>query len=356
MSDTNLYKRQGVWYARVQIGGRDHRRSLRTGTKSVALKKLRRILNKAEADKDVGAETHTWKFAVAEWVVAMADSVKPSVLLRYRRSLKAIRPLMDGLIIEQITTKTIAKIVKTRRAEGVTNATIKRDLTAVSSVLRYCCAQGWREDNPAKTYDRTVIRERRDPIILPLEEDIDATVKRATPGMAAAIRYAQYTGMRQEEVFSLEWEQVREGVSDLSKTKTSRPRAVPNDERAVGTLSGTKKHATSSWVFWRVDGQRYKNISSNFRQLIRKLIKEKKIKRAFKFHHLRHWFAVDFLRKGGNIYMLQKHLGHTSIRTTEMYLDYLTPEEQHVAKFSDPAQSRHKGGITTEKNEPENTP
>lgn len=354
MSDTNLFKRGEVYYARVQIRGRDHRPSLRTTVKSVALKKLRALLDKIEAEKSGGAETHTWKTASVEWAAAMAHSVKPSVLKRYVLSLKAVRSVTDGWLVERVTTKDIAQVVRTRRAAGVTNATIKRDLTAISSVLGYCCAQGWREDNPAKTYDRGVIRERRDPITLPSEEDIAAVVALAQRGMAAAIRYAQYTGMREEEVFSLEWSQVREGVSDLTKTKTSRVRAVPNDERAVGTLAGTKKHDTAPWVFHHGEtGERYKNVASNFRQLMRRAIKLKKVKRAFRFHDLRHWFAVDFLRKGGNIYILQKHLGHTSVRTTELYLDFLTPEEQHIAKYGPPAQTRHKGGIPPIGTDPE---
>jgi integrase/recombinase XerD len=56
-----------------------------------------------------------------------------------------------------------------------------------------------------------------------------------------------------------------------------------------------------------------------------------------RFHDLRHFFAVSYLRAGGNIYDLQKTLGHTSIKTTEIYLDFLTPEEQHIAMFG-PAQ------------------
>jgi integrase/recombinase XerD len=54
--------------------------------------------------------------------------------------------------------------------------------------------------------------------------------------------------------------------------------------------------------------------------------------RRFRFHDLRHRFAVDYLRDGGNIYDLQKILGHASIKTTEIYLDYLTPDEQEAAK------------------------
>lgn len=50
------------------------------------------------------------------------------------------------------------------------------------------------------------------------------------------------------------------------------------------------------------------------------------------FHDLRHLFAVEALRGGMGIYRLSKHLGHTSVKTTEIYLDFLTPEEAARAK------------------------
>ncbi len=39
------------------------------------------------------------------------------------------------------------------------------------------------------------------------------------------------------------------------------------------------------------------------------------------------------LRRGGNIYDLQKELGHSSIQTTEIYLAHLTPDETRQAKY-----------------------
>ena len=40
-------------------------------------------------------------------------------------------------------------------------------------------------------------------------------------------------------------------------------------------------------------------------------------------HTLRHTFAVNFLQSGGDIYMLARILGHSSVRTTEVYLKSL---------------------------------
>jgi integrase/recombinase XerD len=45
------------------------------------------------------------------------------------------------------------------------------------------------------------------------------------------------------------------------------------------------------------------------------------------WHTLRHTFAVNYLRKGGNLYYLQRILGHSSIKTTETYLKSLGIED-----------------------------
>jgi len=289
-----------------------------------------------------GADLHPWKSAVVEWAEAMQGNIKPNVLDRYLTSLKMVRGSIEDLNVEEITTKTIAEIVKTRRAAGVSNATIKRDLTAVSSVIVYGCAQGWREDNPAKAYDRAVVKERTHVIRLPDPADIDAFVAFCPPTFGKLERLAQYTGLRQNELETLEWEQDRGKVIDLWKTKTDRPRAVPCDERARGTLDGTPKHATAPWVFWHDKGEPFIAVKSQHRDLMARALEAKKIKRRYRFHDLRHWFAVDYLRRGGNIYDLQQVLGHKSITTTERYLAFLTPEEQRRAKFGPVAQSGHK--------------
>jgi integrase/recombinase XerD len=39
---------------------------------------------------------------------------------------------------------------------------------------------------------------------------------------------------------------------------------------------------------------------------------------------------VDYLKEGRSIYDLQKRLGHSSIKQTEEYLQFLTGEEQRI--------------------------
>ena len=45
------------------------------------------------------------------------------------------------------------------------------------------------------------------------------------------------------------------------------------------------------------------------------------------FHTFRHTFAVSYLRAGGNLFYLSRILGHSSVTTTEKYLQSLGVED-----------------------------
>jgi integrase/recombinase XerD len=46
----------------------------------------------------------------------------------------------------------------------------------------------------------------------------------------------------------------------------------------------------------------------------------------FGWHRLRHTFATNYLRQGGDIVRLSMVLGHTQITTTQRYLHLLTAD------------------------------
>ncbi|WP_341702554.1 site-specific integrase [Ferrovibrio sp.] len=323
----NLYRRGRTWWGRIQVGGREHRKSLRTASRQEALKRLDGWRREISHFAFHGENRHSWQEAVVKWAAEIAPgSVKPKTLQRYLVSLGQLDPYLKPLYLDEITNKTISGIVSGRKRAGATNATVRRDLTAASRVLAATVAWGWRDDNPARNWDRSIIRERRDPIRLPTPEEIEEAIVKVPAMMGRMMRLAMLTGMREDEIVTLEHNQVRAGVVDLTRTKTSRPRAVPLTPEAAGTIAGTPRHIKTRLVFWHDDGEPFRNFATNFGAQ----------KRAhgirFRFHDLRHFYAVWYLRAGNSIYDLQQNLGHTSIKTTEMYLDYLTADEQQTVK------------------------
>lgn len=333
---SKLYRRGKTWWARIQVNGRDHRRSLQTTSRAVADRRFGQFLREAEHFRFHGETRHKWQDAVVQWSLATAGDLKATTRKRYLCSLKQLDSILHGLYIDEIDRRTVAKIAK---RGGIKNATRRRDLTAVSVVLRWCSHQGWRDDNPARDWDRGAIKERRDPIALPSAAEIDLVINDCPGNFARLVRLALETGLRQEECGSLEHGQVdlKRRAIELSRTKGNRHRSVPLSNQAIGTYAGTPRHIRSPFVFWHHDGARYGNISSRFAAIVRRVI-DRQIKanqqplQAFRFHDLRHWYAVDYLRSGGSIYDLQRILGHASIKTTEIYLDFLTPAEETKAK------------------------
>jgi integrase len=323
----NLYRRGAIWWGRVQVAGAEHRRSLRTRDRAEAATRLKAWKAELERAAHFGIERHSWKEAVAKYVAEiMPGAVKAGTAARYQTSLRMVDPIVAGLYLDQIDSRTISKIAGRK---GPSNATRRRDLTAVSQVLRAARSWGWIDRNPALDYDRGLIRERRDPIHLPTDQDINALVA-ACPNatLRVLVRTLHGTGLRLEEAASLERRQLdfaRKAIT-LDRTKTGTARTVPISAQVLGTLQALPVRLGCPYVFWHGDGERYRNLSSRLAAI------GKKAGVTFRRHDLRHRFAVDYLRDGGSIYDLQQILGHSSIKTTEIYLAFLTPAEQRVAK------------------------
>ena len=55
---------------------------------------------------------------------------------------------------------------------------------------------------------------------------------------------------------------------------------------------------------------------------VKQVAERARIKKTVSPHVLRHTFAVTYIHKGGNLRALQAILGHSSITTTDIYLNY----------------------------------
>jgi integrase/recombinase XerD len=337
------YWRGNTLWGRFKVAGVERRLSLRTDEGPVAQQRLKAAREREVASAHYGDARPTWEDAYIGWGNHIAAHAKPSTVKRYATSLKQIEPFLSGCYLDEIDKGLVSEIVRRRRAgsgddPGATNATIRRDLTALSSVLSYAEVEGWKDDNPALARLRK-LKERRDPVVLPELADIEAVIARAPGLFASLIRVALLTGCRLDELRRLERNHLdfRRGQIALYRTKNSRPRFIDMGQ-AREALERLPVFMDSQWVFWHDAGQPYLNISSNFRRLVaaaQKAAQENKGSfRPFRFHDLRHRFAVDALKNGMSIYDLQRHLGHGSIGVTEGYLDYLTPNEADQAKRS----------------------
>jgi integrase/recombinase XerD len=335
------YWRENTLWGRAKVSGKDIRWSLDTDDPAIA--KTRRKAGRARAIADVrhGDAERSFGEVFASWDAQIEKSVGIKTADRYRCSLEQIAPHLEGKSFRDIDGKLVGDIIEARQKADASNATIRRDMTALGSVIKYGRLRGWRDDDPVRD-KLELIPERRDPIVLPLDRDIDLVVSRATPMVGAMVRAAMAIGAREDELLKAIRDHIDHARRQLTIVgKRNRLRVIELDPYGGYTLlTSLPAYAGKAHLFWHGDGQHYsgKSFAGNFHRLVEQTAAwaaENEVPfRPFTFHHLRHRHAVDFLKdRIGGIYDLQRRLGHTSVKATEVYLAYLTPEEVQAAMF-----------------------
>ncbi len=326
-----FWKRGTLW-GRIRLKGRKpFVRPLDTDDTKLAAQRFDKIKAEFIGRVKHGEARYSLEEAIKRWHTGLSDRVSEKTARRYLCSLEQISPYLNGTFIDQINGALIADIVNGRRAAGVTVSTIKRDLVALSSVMGFCIDEGWLEANPVLPRLGR-LKERRVPIMLPELADVATVITKAGATMKGIIAAALATGCRQDELAKAKVVHFSDNHRQLTVIgKRNKMRTIDLSDAAYAIIRAAARAATGSALFPSEDGGHHKSIQTSFYRLVKNL--GDKITR-FRFHDLRHRFAVDYLKnKVGSIYELQQHLGHTSVKTTEMYLDYLSAPEKHAVQF-----------------------
>lgn len=158
---------------------------------------------------------------------------------------------------------------------------------------------------------------KRQRVVLAEEEikEVLTHAKAFSPNFLHPLLYAYvHTGARKAEILNLEWRDVdfNTGTMLFRKTKNGEDRTIKIPPKLRTMLE--KKDRRSHYVFTNESG-----LPAGREQLARRLSTLKKRfpnGKRWTIHSLRHSFAHQFLKNGGNMYSLQAILGHKSIHIT----------------------------------------
>lgn len=246
-----------------------------------------------------------------------------------------ILPRFGKLPIQQIQIAHAHKLIEDLQKKGHNSKGINLILGVFKRVLIEATREDRLEKNPLQ-YLREM-KEEPSPDVYMTTEEIQKVLE-ASQGhyFYSLFILAINTGMRRGEVAGLCWDKVnfatglieiarirdRNGLGDRTKTYTSR-RYIPMNVVVKNHLQGLKEKAQGSLVVTDKDGGEFdvNHLNRDFT----KFQKKAGLTQHFRFHDLRHTFASHFMMNGGNIYDLQKILGHSSLEMTQRYA-HLAPE------------------------------
>lgn len=346
-----IYRRGRVYWGRAERQGREYRRSLKTSDRAIADKRFRQWLSELEGLAWGEKPQRSFDEAAARFIREHLTTLKPGGAKRYGVSLKQLAGHFGGLGLNQIRSATLSDFETKRRSAGASAGTIRRDLACLSSMLTSAEDWEWIDDgsNPIPSYlkrrARRGLREAPGRTRYLSEGEEARLLEHTTSAVRTAIVLAIDTGLRREELFSLEWRQidlVRGTITTTTRTKNGRARKVPITERSRTILGTLPRHLDCAHVLVNPDtGTRYVQMNKGLKAAMRRASIT-----DLRWHDLRRTSGCRWLQRDGkSMEEVSLLLGHSSITVTEDRYAFL--ESDSVAESFGTAQNPAHGTADT---------
>jgi integrase len=343
--------------------GLGRRRTVSAKLLDDARKKLDALKSKIAS----GTVTEPSRMTVAEWLDSwITDFVEPTrratTTPMYRSYVAYVKPFIGHLKLQSVTPLIIQKLyTDLQKADPPRSAyTVSRIHARLVTAFKKARELRLIPVNPV--IDATPPRAKLRPIA-PLSFEQTRAFLEAARGhrLEALFALAISTGMRQGELFALDWRSIDFAKSMVSvrgtlvevggklivhEPKTDRSRRRIDVPATTMTLLRRHQKATAGqpddYVFRDTDGGPLRK--SNFvRRDFKPLLEKAGLPADLHFHDLRHTHATLLLASGVNAKVTQERLGHSKISTTLDTYSHITPTMQlEAAKTMDSIMKRRR--------------
>jgi len=312
-SERNLKFRDGSWYFDFSFRGKRYIRlggSTKQSAKEAMVRLRVELLNKPESE-GFAIEAEDPYFAdFAEEYIEMYAKPKKRSWRRDDFSIARLNAFFDRRRLSQISLLLIEKYKIERKAQ-VATATLNRELACLKTILRVAIDWNKLASFPLKKIELAKENNTRDRVLLPNEEA--KLLEALAPHLRPMVTLALNTGLRRSEILKLGREHVnfqsRIITITAENSKSKKARQVPMNAVVLDLIR--KLVPAAGLVFRKSSGAPYEDISAAFKRACRRtLVKD------CRFHDLRHTFATRFIEAGGDVVLLSKILGHSTIALT----------------------------------------
>lgn len=293
--------------------------------------------------------------AVEDFLIAVeADGLSPKTIEDYRRSLRSLIAFLGDPPLRRISTEDLVRFLadfrRTRGAKTAYNA-----WAAVRSFWRYLEGRGF--ENPARAlraprYPRPVIQVPTPADIRRVLEACDMTApsrgRRRSFRMRrptalrdrALVMLLADTGLRIGEAAALRVEDVdlSSGRIRVQRGKGGKGRVVfasPPVLEALRAYWASRSAGPEDPAFADLNGR---GLSADaLKRLIRRLGRRAGVR--IHAHALRHFFATQYLRNGGDPLTLKRLLGHSTLAMVERYVQLVDDDLREAHRRASPIRS-----------------
>ncbi|MBU0518803.1 tyrosine-type recombinase/integrase [bacterium] len=332
-----LFKRKSkkgwVYHLSYRISGRHTTESTKTGDKSLALE----IARKKEVE-----------IARIEHGLDPVELIRPVLLsefiiiyLEYRRkegmSPKTVE--MDSLALRMLTdylgdcsVQTITDVAvrqyKAHRLEKVSKTSVSIEFRSLRAALN------WATEKPGEKYHRSNPFKQKGLIPVPGGRKIPKCLSPVektrflavidNPDHQLLFKFFLLTGCRRGEAVNLKWEDIDLEQKQLTfrQSKCDRDRTLPVGLELMQIIMVLDRSKPKPFNY------QPKSITRQFKRYLMKA----GLRGDLHLHNLRHTAASDLVRQGVHLTKIQKFLGHSSVKVTEIYTHVLPEDLREVSE------------------------
>jgi integrase len=317
------------WYIDYRINGKRYKRKIGPNKKlaeqvlhDIELKHLKgEYLGIHEARKIAFAD-----FA-AEYLRFAQSTKAPSTHAGNVREMQRLQRAFDGPLAQVSAAKIEA--YKVQRRAHVQPSTVNRELALLKHMCTKAVEWGYLSRHPAKSVK--LLKEPPGRLrYLEAEEVarlVDACDDPQAPYLRPVVMVALHTGMRRDEILSLQWEHVdlKRRLISITKTKNHERKTIPINDALLEELLRLPRHVSSPYLFCHPGGARILRIDHSFHRAMRDAGIER-----FRFHDLRHTFGSHLAMRSVPLEIIGALLGHKDPKMTKRYA-HLSPASLQAA-------------------------
>lgn len=324
-----LYKRGNIWWIRYSVPPyfkvryESSRSSNYKNALALLIERKKEVLEGKDPTITNRVVNHKFNTLADEYLVWAG---RQKSIRRKRGIVNVLKKRFGHLNLNQMNTKLVEEYQSYMLDEGKAPATTNRHIACLKHI--YTKAVDWEmveEDILKKVRRVKMLAENNARLRYLSTEECEELINACKPHLRPIVITALNTGMRKEEILSLQWEKhidLKHGFILLDITKNGSRREVPMNRSVKTVFTNIVRRVDSPYVFVDQDGRRYKNVYRSFKTACRQVgIKD------FRFHDMRHTFASRLVMAGVDILAVKELLGHKTLSMTLRY-SHLAPSHR----------------------------
>jgi len=234
---------------------------------------------------------------------------------REKSRLLLLKQQLGAYSLNQLTSSKIALFRDLRLSQGLSPATVIKDLNTLSKVIKLGQV-GWGvylANNPLLSIQKPKVVGHRVRRLSQQEETI--LLNQSSFQMQAILIFAIETGMRLGEILFLTWSDIQHDMAVLKETKNNEIRYVPFTKKVIQLLQTLPQNIEDNRVFYF--WQTVSGFQSSWQRFKRRVGLV-----DLRFHDLRHEAVSRLFEKGLNHMEVASISGHKSMQILKRYNHY----------------------------------